>query len=267
MAEITAAMVKALREETGLGMMDCKKALDETKGDVEKAKDLLRKKGAIKAEQKSARATSEGLVCIVQTSDKLSAAMVEVRCETDFCARNEIFSGMVAKVADMALKAPAGKVEASSEITTAVQTVLAQIGENMSFARGVKVSASRIGTYLHHNRKVGVLVGVEGEVADDVLADLCMHIAFADPMGISVDDVPADVVAKEKQLATEAAIASGKPADIAEKMVSGKMRKFLEERALIEQLHAREDKYGKKKVKEILGAAKVTAFARFAVGT
>jgi elongation factor Ts len=267
MAEITAAMVKALREETGLGMMDCKKALDETKGDVEKAKDLLRKKGAVTAEKKAARATSEGLVAIVMTNDKLSAAMVEVRCETDFCARNEIFSGMVAKVADMALAAPAGKVEASGEITTAVQTVLAQIGENMSFARGVKVSASRIGTYLHHNRKVGVLVGVEGEVADDVLADLCMHIAFANPMGITVDDVPADIVAKEKQLATEMAIASGKPADIAEKMVTGKMRKFLEERAMIEQLHAREDKYGKKKIKDILGAAKVTAFARFAVGT
>jgi len=259
-------MVKALREKSGMPMMKCQKALVATNGDLEAAFDLLRKEGGATAEKKAGRATGEGLVVIAIADDKLSAAMVEVRCETDFCARNEVFGEMVAKVAQMALKCPAGNVVATDEIKAAVQGTLQKIGENMSFARGVKIAAPRIGSYPHHNKKVGVLLGVEGEVTDDVLADVCMHIAFADPVGISVDDIPADIVAREKELAKQQAIESGKPADIAEKMVTGKMRKFLEERALIEQLIAREDKYGKKKVKEVLGGAKVLAFARFAVG-
>jgi elongation factor Ts len=260
-------MVKALREDTSQGMMECRKALVEANGDMQLAKDLLRKRGMVTAEKKASRAVSEGLVAILSSSDRKSAAMVEIRCETDFCARNDVFVQMVNDVTNMAAKAPEGKIAATPEITAAVQGALQKIGENMSYARGVKIVAPRIGTYMHHNKKVGVLVGVEGEATDEVLADLCMHIAFADPMGISMDDVPADLVEKEKQIAKEAAIASGKPAEIAEKMVMGKIRKFMEERALNEQLHSREDKYGKKKVKEVLGAAKIKAFARFAVGT
>ena len=190
--------------------------------------------------------------------------MIEIRCETDFCARNDVFGSMVAKVADMALAGAVGKVEASAQIKDAVQGVLAKIGENMSFARGVKIAASRIGTYLHHNKKVGVMVGIEGEVSDEVLADLCMHIAFANPLAISTADVPAELVAKEQKFAQEQAAESGKPANIVEKMVSGKVAKFLAENALLEQPFVKDDK---KKVKDILGAAKITAFARFAVGT
>jgi elongation factor Ts len=133
----------------------------------------------------------------------------------------------------------------------------------MSFARGIKIAAPRIGTYLHHNKKVGVVVGVEGEISDETLSDLCMHIAFADPMGINSADVPAELVEKERRFAREEAIASGKPDEIAEKMVEGKIRKFLADRALVEQLFIRDDK---KKVKDILGKAKVVAFARYAVG-
>jgi elongation factor Ts len=266
MAEVSAATVRALREETGLGMMECKKALDEAKGDMNAARDILRKKMGAAMDKKAGRATGEGLIGIAFSADRKSAAMVEVRCETDFCARNDVFSGMVSDVAQLALKAAAGKVEATADITTAVGAALQKIGENMSYARGVKLSAPRIGSYLHHNKKVGVLVGIDGEVTDEVLTDLCMHIAFADPMGVTVNDIPADLVAKEKEIAKAQAIESGKPADIAEKMVAGKIRKFMEERALIEQLHSREDKYGKKPIKEILGKAKVTGFARFAVG-
>ncbi len=264
MAEITAATVKALREETGQGMMDCKKALQEAEGDLEAARDILRRKGLATAEKKAARATSEGLIGISAADDGSTAAMVEIRCETDFCARNEVFRDMVRKTADMALQAGGeGPVEPTEQMLQAVQDTLTQIGENMSLARAVKVSAPRVGTYLHHNGKVGVLVGVEGEIDDNTLNDLCMHIAFADPMGITTEDVPADLVEKEKQFAREEAAESGKPADIVEKMVTGKVRKFLEANALLAQPFVRDDK---KKVQDILGDAKVTTFARFAVG-
>ena len=262
MAEITAAMVKALREETSQGMMECKKALQKANGDVEAAKDILRKKGLVKAEKKADRATSEGLIGIRKLDG--AAVMVEARCETDFCARNDEFQTMLAKLVDQAAKQPAGPIAATTAMIDAVQAALAKIGENMSFARGIKIAAPRIGTYLHHNKKVGVVVGVQGEVSDETLGDLCMHIAFADPMGINSSDVPAELVEKERQFAREEAIASGKPPQIAEKMVEGNIRKFLADRALVEQLFIRDDK---KRVKEILGGAKVVAFARYAVGS
>jgi len=263
MAEITATMVKSLRIETGQGMMECKKALLETGGDVEAAKDLLRKKGLAMANKKASRATAEGLIAIKVADDGTSAAMVEVRCETDFCARNDVFRTMVDDLVGMALKASDGAIEADQAIKERVQAALAQIGENMNYARGIKISAPRIGSYLHHNGKVGVLVGVDGQTGDETLSDLCMHIAFADPMGITTEDIPADVIEKEKQFATQQAIDSGKPPEIAEKIVVGKMRKFMEANALIEQPFVRDDK---KKVKDILGGAKVTVFARYAVG-
>ena len=263
MAEITPAAVKALREETGQGMMDCKEALQAANGDMEGARDILRKKGLATAEKKSARATSEGLVAVKVSDDGTSAAIVAVRCETDFCARNDVFRQMVADVASMAIECDDGPIEATEAMKEAVLAALSKISENMSFARGVKITAPRIGTYVHHNHKVGVVVGVEGDVSDEVLSNLCMHIAFADPMGITKDDIPADLVAKEKGFATQQAVESGKPPEIAEKIVTGKLNKFLASHALIEQPFVRDDK---KKVKDILGGATVTAFARLAVG-
>jgi elongation factor Ts len=263
MAEISAEVVRALREATGQGMMECKKALQEAKGDVEVAKDLLRKKGLVTAEKKAGRATGEGLIAVSMNAEKTSAAMVEVRCETDFCARNEVFRAMVRKVADQAAAGADGAVEPTAAMKQAVQETLTKIGENMSCARAIKISAPRVGAYIHHNGKVGVLVGVEGEISDTTLADLCMHIAFADPIGIATADVPAKLVDKEREFAKEQAAASGKPANIVEKMVEGKVAKFLAANALLEQPFIRDDK---QKVKNILGAAKVKAFARFAVG-
>ena len=266
MAEISAATVKALREETGLGMMECKKALAEAKGDPALAKDILRKKGLATAEKKAGRATSEGLIGILANDARTEVTLVEVRCETDFCSRNDEFKAMVQDVTKMASKAAPGPVAATPEITARVHEALNKIRENMSFARGIKIAAPTVAWYRHHNGKVGVVVGAEGDVSGELLTDLCMHVAFADPMGISVEDIPPEIVAKEKEIAKAQAVASGKPPEIAEKMVVGKVRKFLEERALLEQLIALEDKYGKKKVKDVLGKAKVTAFARFAVG-
>ncbi len=263
MAEITAKMVKALRDETQQGMMECKKALTQADGDMEAARDILRAKGLALADKKASRETTEGLVGIETTDDGTAAAMVEVSCETDFCARNEVFKAMVAEVAGMALAVEAGPVEATDDISGAVQGALAKIGENMGYVRGVKIAAAKIGSYLHHNNKVGVLVGVDGEVDDETLSGLCMHIAFSDPMGITVDDIPAELLDKERAFATQQAIDSGKPQEIAEKMVEGKMRKFAAGKALLEQPYVRDEK---QKVKDILGAATVTAFARFAIG-
>jgi elongation factor Ts len=263
MPEISAALVKALREATGLSMMDCKKALAETGGDMAKAHDLLRTKGLMTAEKKAGRATSEGLVAIVADPSGASAVMIEVRCETDFCARNEQFRSMVLDLARQAAAAAPGAVEATAGMQQALQACLAKIGENMGYARGVKIAAPRVGTYLHHNGKVGVLVGVEGDVPAQTLTELCQHIAFHDPMGITVDDIPADFVAKEKEIAVAQAMESGKPKEIAEKMVAGKLRKAMAKNALVEQPFVRDET---KTVKEVLGSAKVTAFARFAVG-
>ncbi len=263
MAEITATLVKELREDTGLGMMDCKKALEESAGDIEAAKDALRKKGLTTAEKKAGRATKEGLVAIKIADDRASAAMVEIQCETDFCARNDEFKKMVSNIADIAFTSETGDVPANHDITSRLQEMLAKIGENMAYSRGVKISADKIGTYLHHNNKVGVVVGVNGDVDDETLTGICQHIAFADPMGIKPEDVPAELVEKESEIAKQQAIDSGKPAEIAEKMVAGKIRKFLAERALLEQAYVKDDK---KQVKDILGGATVTSFARYAVG-
>ncbi len=261
MAEITAALVKALREKTGQGMMDCKRALIETEGDMQAAIDLLRKKGLARAEKKSARSTTEGLVAVHATDG--SAAMVEVVCETDFCARNDEFRNMVQRVAELGAAAADGPVEASEQINSAVQQCFNVIGENMRYSRGVKLSAPIVGHYVHHNGKVAVMVGLEGQISPELVNDLCMHIAFADPMAITKEEIPSDVVEREQRLAREQALEEGKPPAVVEKIVAGKVAKFLSSNALLEQVFVKDEK---KKVKQVLGQAKVTAFARFAVG-
>ncbi len=262
MAEITATMVKALRDATQQGMMECKKALTEAGGDIDTAKDILRKKGLVTAEKKADRSTTEGLIGM--SIEKTSAAMIEVQCETDFCSRNDVFRTMVKEVVEMAAACADGPVEATEEITEKVQDAFAKIGENMSYARGVKISANLLGSYIHHNGKVGVLVGVDGDVDAGILSDLCMHIAFNDPMGINAEDIPAELIEKEKKFSTEQAIESGKPAEIAEKMVTGKMKKFVAANALMEQPFVKDESQS---VRQILGGVNVTAFARFAVGS
>ena len=261
MTEITAEQVKALREKTGQSMMECKKALVEAHGDPAAAMDLLRKKGLSDATKRAARTTKEGLVAISGAGN--AAAMVEVVCETDFCARNAEFRAMVQKVAELAAQGPAGPIPATGEITEAVQACFNKIHENMRFGRGIKIAAPKVATYLHHNSKVGVLLGIEGDLPAELLNDLCMHIAFADPLAIRPEELPAELVAKERQLALEQAQESGKPPAVQEKIVQGKVGKFLAANALLEQPFVKDEK---KKVKDVLGPAKITAFARFQVG-
>jgi elongation factor Ts len=261
MAEITAELVKSLREKTGQGMMECKKALTETKGDVEAAIDLLRKRGMAKATTKVDRATKEGRVVIVSAPG--SATMVEVVCETDFCSRNDEFGKMAQHVAELAAAEPAGDIPATAAMTAVVQACFNKIGENMRYSRGAKVAAERVGAYLHHNGKVGVLVGITGEIDAEMLNQICQHVAFTDPLALSPDQVPADVVAREKAIFVEQAKESGKPENIVEKMVAGKVAKFMAENALLEQPFVRDEK---KKIKEVLGSAKITQFVRFQIG-
>jgi elongation factor Ts len=256
-------MVKALREETGQGMMECKKALEETGGNVEAAKDLLRTRGQLKAEKKAARTTSEGLIQIVVSEDKKSATMVEVDCETDFCARNDVFIAMVDRVAQLASRQPPGPTQADDAIKSAVQEAFNKISENMSFVRGIRLAGDQVGAYRHHNSKVGVLVAVQGIVDPVVLSEVCMHIAFHAPLGIVREDVPKDVIDREKAIAKAQAVEQGKPEQIAEKMVVGKINKFYQDNCLMEQPFVKDPE---KTVKQVLGAAKVTAFARYQVG-
>jgi elongation factor Ts len=263
MAEITAALVKALREDTGQGMMECKKALTENNGDIEAAKDWLRARGMVKAAGKSARAATEGLVELLIDPSGRSATMVEVASETDFCARSDVFRAMVAQVAKLAAAGPAGEVAASQQITAAVQQAFEKIGENMHYVRGVKIEGEQTGGYKHHNNKVGVLVALGGRVDGTLLSELCMHIAFHAPMGIRAEDIPPAVIEREKAVAKAQAMEQGKPEAIAEKMVVGKIRKFCEQNCLLEQAFIKDEE---RTVKQVLGGVNVLAFARFEVG-
>jgi len=261
MAEITASMVKALREATGQGMMECKKALTEAGGDIEQAKDLLRARGQLKAEKKASRATSEGLVEF--RADDSSVTMVEVVCETDFTARNDEFKAMVADVADLAAAAAGGEIAATDEIAARVQAAFEKIGENMGYTRGVKLTGDQVGSYKHHNNKVGVAVALTGSLDTTVLSELCMHIAFHNPMGLSVDDIPAEILEREKAVAKAQAMEQGKPEEIAEKMVIGKIRKFCEQNCLLEQPFIKDES---RTVREVLGDAAIASFVRYEVG-
>jgi len=261
MPAITAAMVKELREATSLGMMDCKKALDECDGDMQAAQDYLREKFKTKMETRSARATSEGLVRIKMSAT--TATMVEIQCETDFCSLNDDFRAMADKELEMADALAVGEITPTEEMTTLVQDCFAKIGENMSFAKGVKIEGAQVGSYLHHNEKVGVTVALDGEVSEEVMSGLCQHIAFSNPLAITSDDVPAELVAKEREYAMKEAVDSGKPEEIAMKMVEGKMRKFLSQNALMEQPFVKDDKQS---IKQMLGGKVVVAFARYSVG-
>ena len=252
MAQITAALVKELREKTGAGMMDCKKALAETDADVEAAVDWLRTKGLAAAAKKAGRAASEGLVGV--SIEGNTGALVEVNAETDFVARNETFQGFVAQVADAALSAgadidalnaadiPGGERNVGDELTHLIAT----IGENMTLRRAETVSVENgaLASYVHNAiatgmGKIGVLVALESTADADKLAELgkqiAMHIAAAKPLAVSQDDLDPEELEREKAVLSEQARESGKPEEIIEKMVIGRLRKFYEEVCLLDQ--------------------------------
>ena len=269
---ITADTVKQLRERTGAGMMECKRALVETNGDLDAAAELMRKQGLAKADKKAARVAAEGILALEKSADGRSAAMVEVNCETDFVAREPEFQGFCADVAKVALASRPASVEAlaasalpaGGSVDERRRALVAKIGENISVRRiAMLESADHLGAYRHGTR-IGALVAVAG--GDAALAhDLAMHVAATNPAFLSVADVPAEVVAKEREIETEKALAEGKPADIVAKMVEGRIRKTLNEKVLLGQPFVKDPD---QTIEKLLKAAKaeVKSFQRFEVG-
>ena len=249
---ISASLIKELREATGAGMMDCKKALSETSGSFDDAIDWLRKQGLSAAAKKASRLASEGLVGVV--SDGKAGALIEVNAETDFVSRNEEFQQFVATLSGLALKAdsvdalgampyPKSERTVAEELTDKIAT----IGENMNIRRleGLNVDKGAIVSYVHNAAaegmgRIGVLVALESEAPAEALEplgkQLAMHVAAAAPASLSEEDLDPDFVARERQILIDQAVQSGKPADIAEKMVEGRMKKFIKEVALLEQI-------------------------------
>jgi len=268
MAEISSKDVMNLRGRTGLPLMDCKSALTEAGGDMEKAEDLLRKKLKGKMDLKTSRAAGEGRIAI--TKSREAATIIELRAETDFTAKNEKFVATAQKIADLAIESHAGGVGVTPAMQAIIDELRISTGENVSLARGHKLvqdpGSGAFGSYVHHDGKTGVLVQAEGSVSDETLREVCMHITAAHPrpVGITANDIPADVVEKERRFRLDQAMESGKPKEIAEKMVEGGMRKFFEEVALLEQPWIKDPA---KKIKDILGPkTQVIAFFRWQVG-
>jgi elongation factor Ts len=281
MAEITAALVKDLREKTGAGMMDCKKALNEVAGDIEAAIDWLRKKGLAAAAKKAGRVAAEGLVAIA--TDGTSGAVVEVNAETDFVARNDQFQGFVAKAGQTALaKGDDVAVLKAAGLEEELTALIATIGENMNLRRAKKLSVKDgiVAGYVHSAvapglGKIGVLVALESTGDKAKLADLgkqvAMHIAAANPLFLNIDSVDGAALEREKAVLTEQAAASGKPPEVVEKMVVGRVRKYYEEVVLLEQVFVMDGETKISKVVEKAGLEAgapiaLTGFARFALG-
>lgn len=287
MAEITAALVKELREKTGAGMMDCKKALAATSGELEPAVDWLRKQGLAAASKKAGRVAAEGLVG-VQTSGK-KGALVEVNSETDFVARNDKFQEFVATVAKLALD-KGGDVEAlksaaypgGKTVGEKLTDLVATIGENMQLRRVAHLSVTNgiVASYVHSAAapglgKIGIMIALESTGAEDKLQALgrqiAMHIAAANPQSVSVDSLDKSAIDRERNVLAEQARASGKAEDIIAKMVEGRLRKFYEEVVLLEQVYVID---GETKVSKVVAEAaktvgapvKVAGFVRYALG-
>ena len=270
MAEITAGLVKELREMTGLGMMECKKALQETGGDLGKAEEFLRIRSGAKASKAASRVAAEGVIGVYVSADGKVGGLIEINCETDFVARNDDFlafsSGLAKVVADENPADPAALAALSmdgSGIEARRQALVQKIGENISIRRFQRLAAQgKLAQYVHGS-KIGELVDFDGP--EEAGKDVAMHIAFAKPRYLKKEDVPADTAAKEREILTARANESGKPAEIIAKMVEGGINKFLGENSLLGQPFVKDDKQS---VEKMLAArkAKLHGYAFFVVG-
>ncbi|PRR80260.1 Elongation factor Ts [Clostridium liquoris] len=284
---ITAQMVKDLRERTGAGMMDCKKALSETNGDVEKAIELLREKGLAAAAKKAGRIASEGLVKTYISEDKKSGSIVEVNCETDFVAANDDFKTLVANVAKMAATTTETTTEGFIEekyitdenisIKDAVTALIAKLGENMSVRRfsNFTVENGVVESYIHGGGRIGVLVKIEcekeSEVLSEVAKDIAMQVAATNPLCLNRDEIDTDALNKEKEIYRVQALNEGKPEKIVDKIVEGRIQKYYKENCLIEQVWVKNSdltitKYLQEKSKEVGAEIKVTGYVRYERG-
>lgn len=277
MAEITAGLVKELRERTGAGMMDCKKALMENNGDMEKAIDYLREKGIAKAVKKAGRIAAEGLIFDAVSADNKRAVLIEFNSETDFVAKNVEFKDFGKKLAEIAIANNVKTVETLNEteiepgktVAQAVTDLIAKIGENMNIRR-IHETESKDGfvaTYSHLGGKLGVIVELTGEATEANIAkarDIAMHVAAMDPKYLNETQVTTADLEHEKEIARKQLEAEGKPAQIIEKILVGKMNKFYEENCLVDQIYVRAE--NKETVAQFAAPSTVVSFARYKVG-
>lgn len=285
MANISAQLVKELREMTGSKMMDCKKALVETEGNIEKAVEFLREKGLADASKKSGRVAAEGIVKTYITDDKKSGAVLEFNCETDFVALNEAFVGFADKLAKIVVETSVTtveellnqKVEDESTVLESLNALIAKLGENMAVRRFTKFSITNgiVKSYIHGGGRIGVLVEVacdkDSEVLDEVAKEVCMQIAAANPLFLSKDQVDTESMEKEKEIYRVQALNEGKSEIIAEKMVMGRINKYFKEVCLLEQPWVRDgeksiSKFVEEKSKEVGSPITVTRFVRYERG-
>ncbi len=283
MSQVTASLVKELREKTGVGMMDCKTALKENNGDIEASIDWLRTKGIAKAAKKEGRIASEGLIA-VEKIDNI-ASIIEVNSETDFVARNEDFQSVVKNLSILSTKSNSLEDLLDKEldgkdikVKDYITEMIASIGENINLRRIDKISIKNgvISSYIHNQviegmGKIGVLVGLESEADNNQLEDLgkkiAMHIAATNPISISIEDMPADLIKREKNILAEEARSSGKPEEIIEKMTEGRLKKYYQESVLLEQIFVVD---GESKISDILNSldkpVKIVEFVRMGLG-
>lgn len=280
---ISAQAVKELRDMTGAGMMDCKKALTEANGDMEKAVEVLRERGLAAAAKKSGRIAAEGVVATYVSEDRKSAAMVEFNCETDFVSANEAFSGLANEIAALVAKNEVSSIEdvkalalGEATVQDAVTALIAKLGENMSLRRYVKIDAKDgvVASYIHMGGKIGVLVETASENATDEVAnvarDVAMHVAALNPKYLDKTSVDEETIEKEKEIYRVQALNEGKPANIVEKMILGRVQKFLKEVCLVEQQFVKNPDltitgYLKEESKKF-GSIAIKSFTRFEKG-
>jgi len=264
MVVISASMVKELRERTGLGMMECKKALVEADGDLELAIENLRKSSGMKAAKKAGRVAADGVVRVAVNG--CQGTLLEVNSETDFVARDDNFSAFADHVIAKAGSTHSTDVAAlmDGDLEIARSALVQKIGENVTVRRIAKISASVVGAYVHSNQKIGVMIGLDGG-SEKLAKDIAMHVAAVNPMVVNPEDVEATVIEKEKEIFAAQAENSGKPAEIIEKMIGGRIRKFLAEISLVEQPFVKNPDQTVGQLAKSAGAT-VTAMVRFEVG-
>ena len=265
-AKISASMVKELRERTGLGMLECKKALGEADGDIELAIENLRKSSGMKAAKKAGRTAADGVVVVRVADDNSFGLLLEVNSETDFVARDEGFLAFVDTVADAAFAAKQTDVAAlmAGDLEAKREALVQKIGENIGVRRIEVLEGANVGAYVHSNNKIAVLVALTG-AEEAVAKDVAMHVAAVNPRVVKGEDMPEEVLVKEKEIILAQPDMAGKPAEIAEKMVGGRIKKFLAENSLIEQAFVKNPEV---KVGQLVkdAGAEVSAFIRFEVG-
>lgn len=266
MAAISASMVKELRERTGLGMMECKKALVVSEGDIDLAIETMRKESGLKAAKKAGRTAADGVVAIKLADDASSGALLEVNSETDFVARDDNFLSFVGTVVDKVFADKQTDIAAlmDGDLETKRQALVQKIGENVGVRRAELVSSGVVGGYVHSNKRIGVLVQLEGGNVD-LAKDVAMHIAAVNPQVLNPSDMPEDVVNAEKEIIKAQPDMAGKPEEIVEKMMGGRIKKFLKENSLTEQAFIKNPDLSIGKLVKDAGAT-ILSFTRFEVG-